>query len=266
MGEHQTWLDYLDQTSWAHGIKQRLAEFDHGWLGGFHKMMGAENRVVNTTLVHVFGALLVVVIALYGALRFRAAVVGQGNAGLVPPPKFTMRHFVEIFLDAVWSIVSGALPDKPARKFFPLIAALALFIFFSNVLALVPGMPVITTSLKTNLALSLIVFFTTHIYGIKEHGVFAYLKQFTGGTGFPLFLLMVPIELISHFVRPISLAFRLMGNMVADHKVVFTCFTLVPLVIPLPFLFLGLLVCVIQTLVFCLLSTVYISMAIAHDH
>jgi F-type H+-transporting ATPase subunit a len=77
---------------------------------------------------------------------------------------------------------------------------------------------------------------------------------------------MLPIELISHIARPISLALRLMGNMAADHKVVFTFFSLVPILVPVPFLILGLMVCVVQTLVFCLLSMVYISMATAHDH
>jgi F-type H+-transporting ATPase subunit a len=261
MGEHQTWLDYLDQTSFANGIKERIHDFDKGWLGGFHGMFGG----TNTTLVHVFGSLLVVLFVLWGAFRFRAEVVGRGSAGLVPPPKFNLRHFFEIFLDAVWSIVSGAMPEKAAKKFFPLIAALACFIFFSNILALIPGMPVPTTTLKTNLALSLIVFFTTHIYGMKEHGAGAYFKHFMGPVWW-LAPLIFPIELISHLVRPVSLAVRLMGNMFGDHKVVFSFFMLVPVLVPVPFLFLGLLVCVIQTLVFCLLSTVYISMAIAHDH
>jgi F-type H+-transporting ATPase subunit a len=261
MGEHQTWFDYLDQTSWANGIKGNIAEFDRGWLSGFHGMFGGTSQ----TLVHVFGGLLAILFVLYGASRFRAEVVGRGTAGLVPPPKFNLRHFFEIFMDAVYSIVSGAMPEKAARKFFPLIAALATFIFFSNVLALIPGMPVPTTTLKTNLALSLIVFVTTHIYGIKEHGFKAYFAHFFGPVWW-LAPLIFPIELISHLVRPVSLAVRLMGNMIGDHKTVFSFFVLVPVLVPVPFLFLGLLVCVIQTLVFCLLSTVYISMAIAHDH
>jgi len=261
MGEHQTWFDYLDDTSWAHGIRGRIHDFDDKWLGGFHGMFGG----TNTTLVHVFFALLVVGFVLYGGMKFRAQVVGKGTAGLIPPPTFSLRHFFEIFLDAVYSIVAGAMPEKAAKKFFPLIASLACFIFFSNILALIPGMGVPTTTLKTNFALSLIVFFATHIYGIKEHGVKNYLAHFAGPVWW-LAPLVFPIEVISHLVRPVSLAVRLMGNMFGDHKVVSSFFLLVPLLIPVPFLFLGLLVCVIQTLVFCLLSTVYISMAIAHDH
>jgi F-type H+-transporting ATPase subunit a len=77
---------------------------------------------------------------------------------------------------------------------------------------------------------------------------------------------MLPIELIGHLARPVSLMLRLMGNMAADHKVLFTFTFLVPLLVPVPFFFLGLLVCVVQTLVWSLLSMVYISMATAHDH
>ena len=76
---------------------------------------------------------------------------------------------------------------------------------------------------------------------------------------------MLPIELISHAARPVSLALRLMGNMFADHKVVASFFVLVPILVPVPFLILGILVVIVQTLVFSLLSMVYISMAVAHE-
>jgi F-type H+-transporting ATPase subunit a len=76
---------------------------------------------------------------------------------------------------------------------------------------------------------------------------------------------MLPIELISHIARPMSLSIRLMGNMMADHKVVAAFFALVPLVVPIPFMLLGLLVCLIQALVFCTLTMVYIGMAIEHE-
>jgi F-type H+-transporting ATPase subunit a len=76
---------------------------------------------------------------------------------------------------------------------------------------------------------------------------------------------MLPIELMSHLARPLSLSLRLMGNIFADHKVVFSFFTLVPILVPVPFLFLGVIVSVVQTLVFCILTMVYITMAVAHE-
>lgn len=77
--------------------------------------------------------------------------------------------------------------------------------------------------------------------------------------------LMLPIELISHFARPLSLALRLLGNMTGDHVVLGVFLGLVPLVVPLPFILLGFMVSVVQTLVFCLLATVYIAMAVTHE-
>jgi F-type H+-transporting ATPase subunit a len=132
------------------------------------------------------------------------------------------------------------------------------------VMALIPGFGVPTTSLGTNLGLASLVFVATHYYGLREHGI-SYLKHFLGPVWW-LAPLMLPIEIVSHLARPVSLTIRLLGNMVADHKVVFSFFALVPILVPVPFLLLGLLVSVVQTLVFCLLSMVYISMATAHDH
>jgi F-type H+-transporting ATPase subunit a len=261
MGEHQTWLDYLDSSSWAHNISGQIRDFDQQWLGGFWAMFGTPSQ----SLIHVFWACVVIMFVLFGAFRFRAAVAGGGQEGLIPPPRFNLRHFFELICDTTLSLMEGVMGEKAAKRFFPLIASCAFFILFSNFLALIPGMGVPTTSLRTNLAPALIIFFATHIYGVKEHGFANYLKHFMGPI--PLLApLMFPIELISHVVRPLSLAIRLLGNMTGDHKVVFTFFTLVPFFVPVPFLFLGLLVTVVQTLVFCLLSMVYISMAIAHDH
>jgi F-type H+-transporting ATPase subunit a len=254
MGEHSTWLDFIDRSEGLQGLGDT---FGRKWT-----WMMFQNS--HFTLVHVMFALIAVAIILYGALRFRAAVVGKGEAGLIPPPTFNLRNFFELICDTVMSLMVGVMGEKNAKRFFPFIASLAFFIFFCNIMALFPGLGVATTTLKTNLALSSLVFLATHFLGLKEHGV-SYLKHFMGPMLF-LAPLMIIIEIISHLVRPASLAIRLMGNMAGDHKVVASFFVLCPLIVPVPFLFLGLLVCVIQTLVFCLLSMVYISMAVAHDH
>jgi len=253
MGEHQTWLDFVD-GSWSEGIRSTVYRgWQAGPLGGSH-----------ATLVPSAFSLVVTLFVFYGAFRFFTATRGGGTAAIVPPPRVNIRNFFEMMCDTVFGLMEGVMGAKATKKFFPLIASMAFFIFFSNVLALIPGMGVPTTTLNTNIGMALVIFFATHIYGVKEHG-FAYFKHFLGPVAF-LAPLMLVIELISHFVRPLSLAIRLMGNMVGDHKVVFSFFTLVPLIVPVPFLFLGTLVATIQTLVFCLLSMVYIGMAIEHDH
>jgi F-type H+-transporting ATPase subunit a len=259
---HNTFLDLIPQY-------RHLQAFAEGWLGrGWKWQMFQENAF---SLSHVAGALLVFVFLVYAGLRFRRAslaAVGGGGEGLLPPRSFGLRNFLELFLDTVVGLMEGAMGAKNARRFLPLIGTLAFFIFFSNVMGLIPGFPAPTTTLKTNLALAGTVFLLTHAYGVREHGL-KYFKHFFGPIvawyALPLMLLMFVIELISHIARPVSLSLRLMGNMAADHKVVAAFFALVPLVVPVPFLILGLLVATVQTLVFCLLSMVYISMAVAHE-
>lgn len=264
MGEHGTWFDYLYRFPWW---RELSSDLEHS-LG---RTEGAENHWEwllfsnsHWTLTHVMVALVVVLFISFGAVRFYGAVRGGGKEALIPPGKFNIRHMFEILCDGILGLMTGVMGEKNARRFFPLIGSLALFILFGNLAALVPGFAPATDTLKTNLALALLVFVLTHYYGLKEHGA-GYLKHFMGPLWW-LAPLILPIELISHLVRPASLALRLMGNMAADHKVIFAFFALVPFVVPVPFYFLGMLVCVVQTLVFCLLSMVYISMAISHDH
>src|SRR5258705_12828484 len=100
---------------------------------------------------------------------------------------------------------------KNALKYLPFIGSLAFFIFFNNVLALIPGFAPPTDTLKTNVALALLVFLATHFLGVREHGL-AYFKHFFG----PILLLaplMFVIEIISHVARPVSLSLRLLGTM-----------------------------------------------------
>ncbi|MCG8424440.1 MAG: F0F1 ATP synthase subunit A [Proteobacteria bacterium] len=259
MGEHGTWFDYLYKFDW-------WSNFSHSLQGS----LGRDWEVVpfagtHWTLTHVMVAFTVVLFVLYGALRFRTSVVGRGRDGLIPPASFNLRHLFELICDATMGMMISVMgSEEKAKRFFPIIASLAFFILFCNLAALIPGLAPGTDTLKTNVGLAVMVFLLTHFYGLKEHGV-AYLKHFLGPMIW-LAPLMLPIELVSHVARPVSLSLRLMGNMVADHKVIFAFFTLVPWLIPVPFYFLGMLVCVVQTLVFCLLSVVYFALAIAHDH
>ena len=257
MGEHGSWTDFLYELPGWQGLSDTLQ----------HKL-GREKEFLIIfqssawTLTHVVWAFFIMCFIFWGALKFRASL--RSKDGIVPPRRFGMRNVLEMITDATYGLMVQVMGEKNARRHLPLIGSLALFILFSNVMALIPGCGVPTTTLKTNLGLALLVFLATHYYGIKEHGI-AYFKHFLGPI--PLLApLMLPIELISHIARPASLSLRLMGNMAADHKVVFTFFTLIPILVPVPFLILGLLVSVVQTLVFCLLSMVYISMATAHDH
>jgi F-type H+-transporting ATPase subunit a len=199
----------------------------------------------------------------FGAFRYSAAVNRSGDAGLVPPPKLNLRNLFEVLADTVLGLMAGVMGEKAAKRYLPLVGTLFIFILFSNLLGLIPGFLPPTETLKTNLALSVTVFVLSHVFGVREHGL-KYFKHFLGPIWW-LIPLMLPIELISHIARPVSLSMRLMGNIVGDHKLVGVFFGIFPLLLPLPFMLMGVLVCVVQAVVFSLLTTVYISQAVAHE-
>ena len=264
MGDSTTWFDYLyhfewfrDLAGWLHHALGRGPGTARPW-----QAPGIEETYF--TLTHTFIALLVGLIMVWGGIKFSQAVRGGGKSAIVPSRRFTPRAAFELLTDAVYSTMITVMGEKNAKRFLPFIGTFAIFILLSNILGLVPGFASATDTLKTNAVLALIVFFSTHYFGVREHGP-GYFKHFLGPVWW-LSPLMLPIELISHVARPLALAMRLTAAMAADHKVIFVFFGLVPLLVPVPFLFLGLLISILQAFVFSLLSMVYISMAVSHDH
>jgi F-type H+-transporting ATPase subunit a len=256
MGEHGTWFDYLNRfPAWRH-FGARM----HDVLGRNWKFLIFDEN--GFTLNHVLISITVILFCILGVRAFLAGTK-TADKGVVPPRTMNLRNFFEFTAESVYGMVEGAMGESNAARFFPLIGALWMFILFSNLIGLIPGFVAPTDTLKTNVGIALLVFVLTHVYGVKEHGL-AYFKHFLGPSPF-LIPLILPIELISHIARPMSLSIRLMGNMMADHKVVMAFFGLVPILVPIPFMLLGLLVCLIQALVFCTLTMVYIGMAIEHE-
>ncbi len=256
MGEHGTWFDYLNRFSWWQSVSEKA---EHTFGRTYKVLVFQETHF---SLTHVLVTLLVLAFVVWGSLKFKKATAAA-DGGLVPPRSMNLRNFFEVMAESVYGMCEGAMGEKNGRRYFPLIGTLWLFILLGNLIGLVPGFVSPNDTLKTNVALAITVFVITHVVGVKEHGL-AYLKHFMGPSPW-LAPLILPIELFSHLVRPVSLSLRLMGNMMADHKVVFAFFSLVPLFIPLPFLLLGLLICVVQAIVFCTLTMVYIGMAAEHE-
>jgi F-type H+-transporting ATPase subunit a len=211
---------------------------------------------------HVFALALVLLVLILVAFVASRGLKNTQEA-LVPEDKLTVRTFVEVFTSTAYRMMCDIMGKKAAKFFLPLIGTCAFVILFSNLMGLIPGFTPPTDNLNTTVAMSLVIFCATHIFGLKENGV-AYLKHFMGPVLFlaPLF---VVIEFISHLARPLSLSIRLMANMFADHQVLSQVSSLAPWGVPVAPMVLGALVCVVQTLVFCILSTVYIAMAVAHD-
>lgn len=180
-------------------------------------------------------------------------------------PKGSPR--LEETIDALVGLVDGLaeqMMGERTKHYLPLLGSLFLYILLSNLVGLIPGFVPPTSNISTNFGMSLVVFVLYNVYGFKENGA-AYLKHFMG----PILLLswlMFPIEVLSHLVRPVSLAVRLMGNMFGDHMVLSIFSGLIPVGIPVIFLALGTFVAVIQAFVFTLLSTIYIALSTAHDH
>ncbi len=212
----------------------------------------------------------VIVLFLIGVGLYISRRLKNTEDNILPEGKVTFYGFVETIVGATYNMSADLMGPKPAKYFLPLIGACALVIFFSNALGLIPGFLPPTDNLNTTFAMAMIIFVVTHVYGVKEHGFVKYFSHFFGPK-VPWWIawfinpLMFVIELISHVVRPVTLAVRLMANMTADHMVLTIFIGLVPFIVPVPMYVLGTIVCIVQTLVFCLLSAVYISMAIAHE-
>jgi F-type H+-transporting ATPase subunit a len=182
---------------------------------------------------------------------------------VVPEARLGLLTFVELFLGYFYDLAKSILGPERAKKYFPVVGTSACFVFLSNALAMVPGSPVPTTSLGITLGCGLVVFLLFNIYGLKENGL-AYIKHLAGPAWY-LAPLMFVIETISLIVRPLTLALRLMLNMAVDHLIVGIFAGLVAVLVPLPFMALGVLVLIVQTLVFTMLTTVYIGLATEHE-
>jgi len=198
-----------------------------------------------------FVMLLLIISALFLARKVKL-VPGKG------------QNFFEVVIDGLERFMVE-ITGPEGRFFFPFIATIFLFILVSNLIGLIPGFFSPTANLNTTLALALCTFIYTHVIGIKFHGG-KYIKHFMGPVWW-LVPLMFPIELIGHLARIMSLSVRLFGNIFGKEMVLAILFGLAGLYLaPLPIMFLGILVCFIQALVFMLLATMYFVGAMEHAH
>ena len=173
------------------------------------------------------------------------------------------QNVMEVIMGGFDALLTDTM-GHAGRKFFPLIATLGLYILTSNLLGLIPGFESPTASLNTTVSMAIVVFVMTHVVGVKVHGM-KYFKQFLGPVWW-LTPLMMPIEIVSHLARPLSLSMRLFGNIMGEDLVLMVVLLLVPLLVPLPILVLMIFTSLIQTLVFMLLAMMYIAGAMEEAH
>jgi F-type H+-transporting ATPase subunit a len=194
------------------------------------------------------------------------AFVLRGSISLVPKG---FMNFLEILVQAILSLAEDNIGHKWGRYFFPFLCTIFIYILVSNLMGLVPGFTAATANVNTNAAMAIPVFFTTHIYGVRIHGLH-YINHFLGpvrsAAALPLMILMFIVEFIGHIARPLTLTVRLFGNMVAKHILLLVLAGLAPVLIPCLILGLGLLVCIVQAFVFVLLSTLYFAGAVEEAH
>ncbi|NLN69724.1 MAG: F0F1 ATP synthase subunit A [Chloroflexi bacterium] len=163
----------------------------------------------------------------------------------------------EILIESINGIIGSVMPDEERTyKFLPILGTLAIFLIISNIFGIVPFMVSPSSNINTTIALSLIVFFAVHAYGIAEKGLWGYTKDFAKP------ILLFPLEIVSHVSRTLSLSIRLFGNILSTDLVVAIIFSLAPLFLPLPLATLSLITGVLQAYIFTILAALYIASAV----
>jgi F-type H+-transporting ATPase subunit a len=180
---------------------------------------------------------------------------------LLPEKRQVALEFIISSIENFMVSITG--PE--GHSFFPFIASIFLYILFCNLLGIVPGFISPTADPNTTLSLALCTFAVTHIIGIKYHGI-RYIKHFLGPVWY-MTPLMLPIEIISHLARVLSLTVRLFGNVFGKEKILGVLFAIAGMyAAPLPIIFIGILESFVQALVFMLLSIVYFTGAMEEAH
>jgi F-type H+-transporting ATPase subunit a len=226
-------------------------------------------NVTTTYLLQIFVSLLVIVVFVVVAKRWKQI-----------PSKFQL--VIELALRAVYDQINGVTHNEAKTKIiFPLIFTLFVFIFISNVFALTPGLSAVSIHNQVGksihfssgladygmvLMMAAGVVFLSQVLFIIYHGMKKFWQKWFNLKG-PLEFFLGLMEIVSEMAKIISLSFRLFGNVFADEVLLLVVSSLVPLVVPIPFMALGIFFAFIQAYVFSLLSTIYLSTAMSeHGH
>lgn len=223
---------------------------------GWRRAMGLEGEPGIWLPDHVIMALLVVV---FVALLL---LIARRRYSLDRPT--TLQQVLELLLSGLRNLAEDVIGHGRGRDFVPFIAALTFFIFFSNFFGLIFFLQPPTANTSTTFALSLTAFLFYNIAGIRQQGPIGYAKQFMGPVWW-LFPLMVPIEIISHLARVLSLALRLFGNIFGEHTATGMFLGILPFFVP-AMMGLGIMGAIIQTFIFVMLTSVYVAGAVAEEH
>lgn len=204
---------------------------------------------------HVVMAIFVAVLLTGFALWFRSRI------SLENPGK------LQLVLESLVGGLVGMLEENvghKGRQFLGLVGTLGLFILTSNLLGLVPFFSSPTVSLNMPVGCALVTFLYYNFQGIRAQGVGPYFKHFLGPL-LPLAIIMLPIEIISHLSRVLSLSIRLFGNIFGEELVVLVLGSLIPFVVPVPMMLFGVFGSLLQAFVFIMLTMIYLGGAVAAE-
>ena len=179
----------------------------------------------------------------------------------VPAP---LQASMEFILKGLQGIIDDNIAHH-GEKYLPLVGTLAIFIFFCNLFGMVPGLTPATTNWNVTLGCALVVFFHYNWQGIKEHGPVKYFWNMRGPVWW-LVPVILFLEILGLVARILSHSVRLFGNMSGEHVVSGLLFAALPILLPVPGMVLSLFAVLIQTFVFVLLTVIYLSSAVAHEH
>jgi F-type H+-transporting ATPase subunit a len=177
----------------------------------------------------------------------------------------------QIVIEELVGGLAGMLDENvgpKGRRYLSLVGTVGLFILLCNLIGLVPGFMAPTSNINVPLGCAITVFVFYQIQGFKEQGIVGYLKHFCAPPGAPFWIAPVylPIEIISHFSRVLSLSVRLFGNIFGEELVILILFTVMPFLAPLPMMFLGIITGGLQAFIFVMLTMIYLSGAVAVEH
>jgi F-type H+-transporting ATPase subunit a len=184
-------------------------------------------------------------------------IVLAGVATLLRTQLTTRPGRRQVVIEAVMTATHQQITDITQRDpgpLIPLIATLFVFIATANLCAILPGAHAPTAKIETPAALALVVFGAVHVYGVRAQGLGAYLAGYLKPTPF-----LLPLNVLSEFTRIVSLMIRLFGNMMSHEFVIAIILALAGLLVPIPFMALGILIGLIQAYIFTVLATVFIA-------
>ncbi len=258
MPEHTSFFSYL--IAMFPQLGENMHNFGQTVLG--HKDVSAHGA---EPLVAAFFVVLVL-IAL--ALTVKSKLT-DFDKSVIPDDKLTLRTFFEILIGYFYNMMKDMMGPTRAKKFFPVVGTAACFILFSNLLGLMPGFSPPTSSWNVTIGCAIVVLVAFIFYGLKENG-FGFISHLAGPwmgpAMLPINILIFAIEFLSTFIiRPITLSIRLMLNLAVDHLLLSIALGAFSLFVPIPVMILGTLVAIVQVLVFCLLTSIYIALATEHE-